>query len=128
MNKNNYAQRHIHNLKKSAGLAGNGAVRYEYILSESELQDTYLNRIDDLGYPLRVEPKRDRYVMNKKALEKAFSDASTQIIKQVEQELYDFINDEVMNLIAQETTALLNTVSFASGQCTVNRRPISRSS
>ena len=66
--------------------------------------------------------------MNKKALEKAISDASTQIIKQVEQELYDFINDEVMNLIAQETTALLNTVSFASGQCTVNRRPISRSS
>ena len=126
--KNYNFERHIHNLKKSAGLSGNGTIKYEYILSKDQLYDAYLKRMDDLGYPLKVEPKRDRYVMNSKVLKKAFEDATTKALEQLENEIYNFIDKEVLKVIDQETTALLNTISVSSGQFTTNRKPINRSS
>lgn len=124
---NDKMQRHIHNMKKSAGLSGNGAVRYEYILDEKQLVDTYLKRMDDLGYPLRVEPKRDRFVMNSKALQKTFEDAIAKTFQQFEKELYDFVYNDVMEVIEQETYILLNSFNPSSGKIT-NRKPINRKS
>lgn len=108
-------QEHIHKLKKSAGLAGNGSIKYEYILSKDELLDSYLNRLDDLGYPLRVEPKRDRYVMNSAALKKAFEDAATKTIQQLELEIIDFVDKGVMELINIETKNLLSNLTVSNG-------------
>ena len=112
--KNYNFERHIHNLKKSAGLSGNGTIKYEYILSKDQLYDAYLKRMDDLGYPLKVEPKRDRYVMNSKVLKKAFEDATTKALKQLEDEIYNFVDKEVMNVIDHETYNLLNNLALTS--------------
>ena len=126
--KDNFSQKHAHDLKKSGGLPGNGAIKYEYILTKDQLYDTYLNRMDDLGYPLRVEPKRDRYVMNSKVLEKAFEDATTKALKQLEDEIYNFVDKEVMNVIDHETYNLLNTITVSSGEFITHRKPINKSS
>ena len=117
---NDNMRRHIHNLKKSAGLPGNGSVRYEYILTNNQLMDSYLKRMNDLEYPLRVEPKRDRYVMNKQALEKAFNQAYTQALTEFEEDVTKFVEEQVMSMIQQETMDLLNTVTVQNGKFTTN--------
>lgn len=122
----NKMRRHIANIKRSAGLNGNGSIRYEYMLTKEQLYDAYLKRMDDLGYPLKVEPKRDRYVMNSKVLNKAFEDATMKAMQQFEKEINSFIEKEVMWLIEQETTALLNTITIANGQVSMQRRPIKK--
>ena len=124
--KNKRMQRHIHNLKKSAGLPGNGMIKYEYIYTKDQLQDDYLKRMDDLGYPLRVEPKRDRYVMNSKALEKALEETAVNVLKEIEDELNDFVEKEVFDVITREAANLMNTVVFSEndGRYVVKRKHI----
>ena len=78
---------HQRNIKKQLGQSGNGSIKYEYIVSRDELIDSYIHRMDDLGYPLRVEPKRDRYVVNKQALEKALIEASTQALNEIQADI-----------------------------------------
>ena len=127
-----YMRRHTYNLKKSAGLIGNGMVKYEHILTKDQLFDAYLKKMNDLSYPLRVEPKRDRYVMNSVALKKAFEDATTQALKQIEDELhtirgmFSFVEKEVLKMVEEEVSALLNTITFTNGQCQMKTRPIKK--
>ena len=78
---------HIRSIKKQLGQSGNGSVKYEYIVSREELIDSYIHRLDDLGYPLRVEPKRDRYVVNKSALEKVLIEASTKALNGIQDDI-----------------------------------------
>ena len=78
---------HHRNIKKQLGQSGNGSIKYEYIVSREELIDSYIHRLDDLGYPLRVEPKRDRYVLNKSSLEKALSEASTKALNEIQADI-----------------------------------------
>lgn len=82
----------------------------------------------DLGYPLREEPKRDRYVMNSKVLEMAFEDTTAKALKQLEDEIYNFVDKEVMNVIDYEAYDLLNTITVSSGQFITHRNPINKSS
>lgn len=121
-----YMRRHTYNLKKSAGLIGNGMVKYEHILTKDQLFDAYLKKMNDLSYPLRVEPKRDRYVMNSVALKKAYEDATIQALKQIEDELNTFVEKEVLKMVEQEVSALLNTITFTNGQCQMKIRPIKK--
>ena len=78
---------HHRNIKKQLGQLGNGNIKYEYIVSREELIDSYIHRLDDLGYPLRVEPKRDRYVLNKSSLEKVLSEASTKALNEIQADI-----------------------------------------
>ena len=87
MDANDAMKHHLRNLKKQIGQSGNGIIKYEYIVSREELIDSYIHRMDDLGYPLRVEPKRDRYVVNKQALEKALIEASTQALNEIQADI-----------------------------------------
>ena len=43
--------------------------------------------MDDLGYELKVEPKRDRYVMNKQVLEKTLIEASTRALQEMQEDI-----------------------------------------
>ena len=105
-----YAQRHQRNLKKRAGLAGNGSIKYEYILSQEDLTNAYLTRMDDLGYALKVEPKRDRFVINKEVMRKAIEQATTQALKEFSQQIYVFLNNDVNDLIERNAYSILNDV------------------
>lgn len=95
-------QRHIHNLKKSAGLHGNGSIKYEYIYTAEELEDAMLKRMDDLGYPLRVEPKRDRFVMNKSALKDAIIKASEKALNEFQHQIFVFVKNDVGDMLERE--------------------------
>ncbi|MBR4461304.1 MAG: hypothetical protein IKS51_01815 [Erysipelotrichaceae bacterium] len=87
MNVSDKMAHHQHNLKKQLGQSGNGTIKYEYITSREELIDSYIHRLDDLGYPLRIEPKRDRYIFNKQALEKTLIEASTQALNEIQTDI-----------------------------------------
>lgn len=104
------AERHLMNLKKSAGLLGNGSIKYEYILTQEQLINSYLSRMSDLGYALKVEPKRDRYVLNKEVMRKAIEEASTKALEQFAQQIYVFLDNDVNKLIERNAYNILNDV------------------
>lgn len=78
---------HHRNIKKQLGQSGNGSIKYEYIASREELIDSYIHRLADLDYGLKVEPRRDRYVMNKQELEKTLVEASTQALNEIQADI-----------------------------------------
>ena len=112
MNRNidDYVKRHINNIKIAGGYKPNTA-KYEFITSQNELIDSYMHRMDDLGYPLRVEPKRDRYVVNKKALQDALEHATVEALKQMDKEITQWIETDVSYLIEDRLEDILNCIS-----------------
>ena len=104
------SQRHQRNLKRSINQFGNGSIRYEYILTREQLINAYLTRMDDLGYALKVEPKRDRFVINKEVMRKAIEQATTQALKEFSQQIYVFLNNDVNDLIERNAYSILNNV------------------
>ena len=103
-------QRHAHNLKKSAGLHGNNSVRYEYILTVDQLEDAMLKSVDDLNYPLRKEVKRDRYVLNSKALREAIIKGSEMALNEYQHQIYVFLQNDVNKLIERNAFTILDDV------------------
>lgn len=108
--KQNYTNKHIEMLKRSAGLKTNGT-KYEYITTRDEMIDSFIRRMDDLGYPLRVEPKRDRYVLNKKSLEKAIIDITIKEISKIENEIVKWINTDVSDMIESNVIDIWNDIT-----------------
>ena len=109
-NNKNLMEHHIAQMKKTVGLKGDGT-KYEFITSQDELINSYLHRMDDLGYPLRVEPKRDRYVVNKKTLEDALIYASNETLKRMDKEINDWIINDVKKKIEVELQDILNCIN-----------------
>lgn len=102
---------HQRNLKKQLGKNGNWTTKYEYIVSRDELIESYIHRMDDLGYPLRVEPKRDRYVVNKQALEKALIEASTQALNQIQEDIIHWVEQDVSQMIEESAYDIYNSIT-----------------
>ena len=111
MNRDNESlmNHHIRNLKNAVGQRTN-YTKYDFIVSQNELVDSYLHRMDDLGYPLRVEPKRDRYVVNRKALQDALEHATVEALKQMDKEITTWINTDVRNLMGDAMQDVLNSI------------------
>ena len=65
----------------------------------------------DLKYPLRVEPKRDRYVMNRSAMEQALQKACEKALNQMENGIINWINNDVRDLIKENTLDVINSIS-----------------
>lgn len=107
----NYSKKHKRDLNIASGGNGKTSLRYEFITSQNELIDSYLHRMDDLGYPLRVEPKRDRYVVNKKALQDALEHATVQALKQMDKELTDFMYTEVRAMLEDNIQDVFNEIN-----------------
>ena len=66
--------------------------------------------MDDLGYPLRVEPKRDRIILNKASFRKAIQDITIREIMKAEKEIISFIEEDVSNVIEGQAIDILNQV------------------
>ncbi len=57
--------------------------------------------MEDLGYGLKVESKRDRYVMNKQVLEKALVEASTRALLEMQEDIIRWVYEDVFPIIEQ---------------------------
>lgn len=115
-------QRHATNLKKSGGLSGTGAIKYEYILTREQLLDSYLKQANELGYPLRKEVKRNRYVLTSDSLEETLQQAIEFYLKDIEKGLNKTINNDITNAIATNTQQVLNTLTFSNGGFKVSNK------
>ena len=56
--------------------------KYEYIRSFQDYRESLMRDMDGLGYPLRKQVKRDRYVLNARGFEEALNKAIEQTIKE----------------------------------------------
>lgn len=73
MNAQEQMQRHLGNISRQVG--HNVSNRYNYIVSQDELTNAYLQMRSELGYPLMIDSKyRRAIVWNKKGIEKKISD------------------------------------------------------
>ncbi len=57
-----------------------------------------MHNMDDLGYPLRKEVKRNRYVLNARGFDEAVERAVEQAVKQ-ETEVLEMVEDNVQELL-----------------------------
>ena len=66
--------------------------------------------MDDLGYPLRVEPKRDRIILNRQGLKKAMAELITKELLTFEKEIMSFIDNDVTKVIEGQAYDLLDQI------------------
>ena len=121
MNRDNESlmNHHIRNLKNAVGQRANHT-KYDFIVSQNELVDSYLHRMDDLGYPLRVESKRDRYVVNRNALQDALEHATVEAIKQMDKEITQWIDTDVSYLVESRLEDILNYINVQNNNFVVH--------
>lgn len=66
--------------------------------------------MDDLGYPLRAEPKRNRLILNTASFKKAVQEITIREILNVEKEIIKFINEDVSQVIEGQAIEILDQV------------------
>lgn len=66
--------------------------------------------MDDLGYPLRTEPKRNRLILNTLSFRKAVQEITIREILKVEKEIIKFINEDVSQVIEGQAIEILDHV------------------
>ena len=117
-----YRDRHTKQMKRAFNSAngnssgGDGTFKYDFILNKDDLVNSYLRTMADLHYPLRVEPKRDRYVVNKQTLKKAFDVAFERQTKNLERQLHEYVDRDIIPYIGSQTTSLLNGITVQNNQ------------
>lgn len=103
-------RRHVRNLSKMHASHKGESLQYDYIISADELRERMFNHYDDLGYPLRVEPKRDRYVLNSEGFEKALQQACRDALNEMEKEVYQWMKNDCKYKIQEVAVNALNSV------------------
>ncbi len=66
--------------------------------------------MDDLGYPLRVEPKRNRLILNTLSFRKVIQDITIREIMKAETEIIKFIDEDVSKVIEGQAIDILNQI------------------
>lgn len=85
--------------------------KYEYIRSFQEYRESLMRNMDDLGYPLRKEVKRNRYVLNSRGLEEAINKAVEQAVKKEVESITKWIDTEVMTMMEENLQDVLDNVN-----------------
>ena len=88
---------HFNNLSRLAGRDVRN--RYEYIMTSDNLLKSFVEARRDLQYPLRKEVKRDRYILNAQALEKALEEAINKALTEVEKGMTEVANNTVDDVV-----------------------------
>lgn len=88
---------HLRNISRELGRDITN--KYNYITSTDELTQAFIEAKRDLNYPLRKEVKRDRYVLNSEALEKALEEAINKTFNEVENGMTELANDTINDVI-----------------------------
>ena len=108
-------ERHIDNLRRSAGLTSNGSYyRYDYIVDQSQLVSAFLRSRNNLGYPLRMQAryKDDRFIYTGDALEKDIAVAVAEAMKKAEGQLREAIIQDVI----PDLERTLNSITVVNNQ------------
>lgn len=85
--------------------------KYEYLRSFQEYRESLMRNMDDLGYPLRKEVKRNRYVLNSRGLEEAINKAVEQAVKKEVESITKWIDTEVMTMMEENLQDVLDNVN-----------------
>lgn len=118
MNTNN---NHIGNLSR---LAGHPVTRYEYMLSGDDIMNAWAKAHADLGYPLRKESARDRFLIyNSKGLEKEINEIITELIINSEKILIEMLREDTTQVMQE----LADSINVINNQVVI-KRPSNRSS
>ena len=85
--------------------------KYEYIRTWQDYKESLMRNMDDLGYPLRKEVKRNRYVLNSRGLEEAINKAVEQAVKKEVESITKWIDTEVMTMMEENLQDVLDNVN-----------------
>ena len=119
-------RRHVNNLRKTLPDEAKQGPEYQYIITHEQLMDRILLGLDDDGYPMRVEPKRDRFVMNSKAMEKAIDKIVKDTLNEISGEVVAWIQTDVRDYIASTTENVLNNLTINNNVATVKPSPMEK--
>ena len=105
MDYNSVMQRHLGNISRQVG--NDVSNRYNYIVSNDDLTNAYLQMRDELGYPLMVDSKNRRAIVyNKKGLEKKIQELINQSILSNIQLLERMIVEDVVSSITMSINGI----------------------
>ena len=93
--------------------------KYEYIRSFQDYRESLMRDMDGLGYPLRKQVKRDRYVLNARGFEEALNKAIEQTIKEQQEGITKWIDTEVMTMIEENLQDVLNNINVVNNNFVV---------
>ena len=78
-----------------------------------------MHNMDDLGYPLRKEVKRNRYVLNARGFEEAVEKAVEQAVKQETEAITKWIDTEVLAMAEDNVQDILNNINVVNNNFVV---------
>ena len=94
-------------------------IKYEYLKSWQEYKESLMRNMDDLGYPLRKEVKRNRYVLNASGFEQALNKAIEQAVKEQTESITKWIDTEVIMMIEENLQDILNNINIVNNNFVV---------
>ncbi len=78
-----------------------------------------MQNMDDLGYPLRKEVKRNRYVLNARGFEEAVEKAVEQAVKQETEAITKWIDTEVLEMVEDNVQEVLDNINVVNNNFVV---------
>lgn len=117
MDYQNIMQRHLGNMSRQVGYDVSN--KYNYIINQSDLVNSYLQMRNDLKYPLMMDSKYRRAIIyNKQGLEKKITDMVNECIIANIKELEKMIEEDIGNDIESMLNGL---VQAANGTVTLGK-------
>lgn len=117
---NQIAKQHIAQVMHAYG--DKNSLTYQFVVSKDDLLNFYLSRMDDLGYPLRAEPKRDRFVLNTKAMKQVMEEAINKTMTEMEDELYIWVQEDITRQIEDATQDVLDSINNINNNLVVTHK------
>lgn len=113
---------HLKNMKASTRRS-DGSIEYHSIMTYEDYKASLIEGMSDLGYPLRKEVKRDRFVLNSEGMRQTMEIATRKALEWHEQEIYAFLQNEVKQEIARSASEVLNSISWNGSSFDVKAKP-----
>ena len=92
---------------------------YNDLKTWKEYKESLMQNMDDLGYPLRKEVKRNRYVLNARGFEEAVEKAVEQAVKQETEAITKWIDTEVLAMAEDNVQDILNNINVVNNNFVV---------
>lgn len=113
---------HLKNMKVSTRRSDE-SIEYHSIMTYEDYKASLIEGMSDLGYPLRKEVKRDRFVLNSEGMRQTMEIATRRALEWHEEEIYAFLRNEVKQEIVRSTSEVLNSISWNGSSFNVSAKP-----
>ena len=94
-------------------------ISYKDIKTWREYKESLMHNMDDLGYPLRKEVKRNRYVLNARGFEEPVEKAVEQAVKQETEAITKWIDTEVLEMVEDNVQEVLDNINVVNNNFVV---------